>query len=1184
MNEGLSSPAKEVIYRRLTEPIELFGTESPVWWVLLVLAVLGLGHFYIDWLYTKDSQTRGTLSNWMLRKFRVWTYLALALAAFYFGGPRDLAPEHDQLVQWLTPAVGLLYLVLGFFLFLGSRGVGVWWALTLSTMRAAVYVLIAWVFLLRGEQSVEKTIVQSRAAVVFDVSGSTWTIDDIPSDDNIDKLDTRQAKVLKFLDQKKFLAKLEENNPIWVYRFGRHLDDEYLLFRDGKAWTRTEWEDPNRPLTPIVAGATAKPLPEELWRAFLNMPLPAGRDKAVAGLSEQDGKRLSALLEHNAKLDQIGFTQGTNVGDSVLAALNLHSGNRMQGVIVFTDGHSTEGSVEKLGEIQQTAKAANIPIFVVGVGEERPQVKLRIADVRTPDQVQPEDPFRVVVDVTGEGLPKEEVDLTLEVRHVRRNADGKEEELDVALAEANSSSDDKKPGTKKPDDKEPPEKRPLLPLGKRLELRPTGPVVLLPGERDPLPRATVELPIDAKTLAAAARIDLSAPEYAGKKYELAETNDGELRFIARVPRHKLEIFRDKVHVNDPPAAVRVIKKPLKVLLFASAPTRDYQFLRTLLVREMEKKRGEVSIYIQPAPGHVDQRPGVVQDVEPERLLKEFPHRLKAASTAKEDVLNSLDEYDVIVAFDPDWTKLDDNQIKDIMAWVNKGGGLICIGGPINTLQLARPGSAKDKLAPILELYPVVLRDVRIDDLDRTTQDPWALNFNSVAANPPEFLKLEEGEGEGVKKFPEDWNAFFYGPPEGGAAAGTRQALRGFFNYYPVERAKGGSVIIGKFTDPKAKIKLEDGKEDQQPFLVLSNPAAGRRVVWIGSGETWRLRQYREAYHERFWTKLLRYAGENSRSRTHRSIRLEMAPAYVQHKSVDVRAKIEGPDGLPLPNTATPEISVKVLGVRDQPSAFSSAIRMRPRSTAKEKGDPVEDNLAGWFAAQFQVPLAGTYQLSLKVPETGESQDRTFVVREANPEMDDTRPDFERMYQLATEADVVLDRLAATEKQALRDQLRSAVPAGLSSKELGAKPRLYFNLKTAQIIPSCLRKDPKEETHRGKIVDRWADGLLLHPRVRYVLHQDDFEALQKNGVPKPVTEKLENLKDRGFATKEEFLDEGLGTVLDREEVVRYQGPVIDAAKVPNLPDEKKSVILPYVLLAAVGLLGIEWLIRKLLRLA
>ena len=71
------------------------------------------------------------------------------------------------------------------------------------------------------------------------------------------------------------------------------------------------------------------------------------------------------------------------------------------------------------------------------------------------------------------------------------------------------------------------------------------------------------------------------------------------------------------------------RRPLRVLVFTSAATRDYQFLRSILVREMDKKRAEVSIYLQLPPGVTERHGGIVQDVPRRTAARPFPTRLEA---------------------------------------------------------------------------------------------------------------------------------------------------------------------------------------------------------------------------------------------------------------------------------------------------------------------------------------------------------------------------------------------------------------------------------------------------------------------------------------------------------------------------------------------------------------------------
>src|SRR5262249_17145973 len=138
-----------------------------------------------------------------------------------------------------------------------------------------------------------------------------------------------------------------------------------------------------------------------------------------ADLNEVERKQFEKLFDANKKATKDRLTRGTNLGDSLVSVINKEINNRVQGIVVFTDGRNTEGSPNAFRELEQRAKSANIPIFVVGIGEDRQRVKIEIVDLRLPGQIQPEDKFRTVAELTGQRLAAKEVDITLEVTHVR---------------------------------------------------------------------------------------------------------------------------------------------------------------------------------------------------------------------------------------------------------------------------------------------------------------------------------------------------------------------------------------------------------------------------------------------------------------------------------------------------------------------------------------------------------------------------------------------------------------------------------------------------------------------------------------------------------------------------------------------------------------------------------------------
>jgi hypothetical protein len=281
-----------------------------------------------------------------------------------------------------------------------------------------------------------------------------------------------------------------------------------------------------------------------------------------------------------------------------------------------------------------------------------------------------------------------------------------------------------------------------------------------------------------------------------------------------------------------PAPERVkTPRTLRILLFAGSPTREYQFVRSLLANESERKRVELSILLQPPPGKEKRRPGVVQDVPPERMLDTFPTK--------------LDSYDVLVAFDPDWSRLTEEMQANLKKRIaEKGGGLIFLAGPIHTRDLARPGAEQKKFAPLRDLLPVVLLDPRVLENEIDTSKPRRLTFPKTKAAYP-FLKLDDKAKERFA----GWSKFF--EVESDIEGKKEEARNGFFSYFPLASVKSDAVVLAALDDPKARMK--DGKE--QPYLVVWSLGKGR-VLYVGSGELWRLRQYRRSYYERFWLSLL----------------------------------------------------------------------------------------------------------------------------------------------------------------------------------------------------------------------------------------------------------------------------------------------------------------------------------------
>lgn len=972
----------------------------------------------------------------------------------------------------IVSVVAVVYMV--WMYFLDGRAIGPLWGTFLAGLRLTVYVVLASVFMLPALQTWEKTTAHSKVMVLVDISNSVQTSDEIPEGvTSADKLPTRLDKAMPHLVA--LIQSLQKKNPVMLGRFGGKLDEEFKVIQredsfspdDLAVWLKfdlIDWliDDLSEEgkvafvektlgeyveVKAIEGEAARDPKAKKRRFEFIKPGaasvewafnwLKVNDDEAIpSGLSEEDRVKLEAKRKKLPK--QLDFRQqvltGTNVGDSLRTAINREANNMLTGVVIFSDGRSNQGSEEAFEEALTRASKGEIPIFTVGLGEDRQQKEIRITDIQAPEQTPPNEPWPVRLEVDGLGFPDAEIEVAFDL--YRPKAD-----------------------------------KPSLTIKEKGRFKPGEP-----------PHAQIEIQIDPAKLPAEL---LKKPEPGSTKPEIEE---GEWKLKARIAKQKGEAFAGKEHVSDE-AVVQVIKKPLRILLVAGGPTRDFQFTRTMLVREVDKKQAELSIFLQ-----TGSKEGIrTLDVPPERMLIQFPHFLNVdevnVKEKPEDKYYNLGQYDLIVAFDPNWTKLlvpkdneqfqyledlvKDNQpltpdqrrqfeqfqqmtndrLKLLEKWVDtQAAGLIFIGGPINTYQLARGPNTK-MLEPILNLMPVIPSDARLEGLgvDRTTSEPWRLNFPGATPDT-EFLKLDE-DGKEVTA---GWEEFFTGRPKGQAAgSGIR---RGFYSYYPLKGTKAGATIVATFTDPRARIN----ETQEQPYLVTM-PYGKGKTVYVGSGEIWRLRQFKEIFHERFWIKLGRYASAGSRTSMSRRGVLVMGRQFTAGNYVRLEAQMFGNTLDPLPATSKPKVQVV------PPAGVKLA-----NATYDMSAKPSQGEFTGWFQGRFLVSLPGEYRVEIQVPGTGDTLRGKFLVKEANPELDNTRPDFGRLYQIASEI-TVLDQQMQNE---LKTTLRPVRQEGTAKSEERSGLRLFFEPRTTNLIPPCVADKTKQQRNRGPIDDLWDDGPVV----------------------------------------------------------------------------------------------------------
>jgi hypothetical protein len=652
------------------------------------------------------------------------------------------------------------------------------------------------------------------------------------------------------------------------------------------------------------------------------------------------------------------------------------------------------------------------------------------------------------------------------------------------------------------------------------------------------PTGTVEFEIDVQDL---------------KKIRANDPNAGELEgqweFVARVPRHPREAFAKEEHVSEP-VKVLVQKKELRLLLFAGGPTSEFKALRPLFYREQQQKRVELSVLLQSAvvDGHLVDH--VDLDVDKDHTLVHFPNKRGEPTPGEKQY--SLGEYDAIIAIDPDWTQLTKDQLKLLKDWVDKdAGGVVFVAGPVNTHIFARPGGVD--ITPLLNIYPVLPKDARLHglqlentDLTHDSTRPYALHF-TPAAKDYEFLKLDDRE-EGPTG---GWDKFFWA---GAVPEPAKNPRRGFFNYYPIKKLKPDSAVIATFGGPPSTyFEDSDGKRKEQPFIV-SMRYGGGKTVFLGAGEFWRLK-VREGFHERFWMKLARYVAAGSQMQ--KKYGDMYLPPTAAVGTINFEAKLRDTRLEPLAADSRPVLFVrKISDSKDDSKA--AKFESKPR--------PVEDpkDWEGYFTFHAKVAEDGKYEFRIPIPGTAESIRREITIRKPNPEMDNVKNDFEYLYKIASEFKTIQNNLSPEVRKEVAGKLKLA-----GSSEGKESLRLFFTLQTADAITKCIRQiEPQREKIKGPLFDLWDKGLETGLEVN-AYHFAWGVPLTLGVLGFAILMFLRQTLYAGM-----FL---LGTWFVA--LLAALSRFVLSIDWPNLP-----IDFSFVLVVVVTLLSIEWLTRKLLKLA
>ena len=263
------------------------------------------------------------------------------------------------------------------------------------------------------------------------------------------------------------------------------------------------------------------------------------------------------------------------------------------------------------------------------------------------------------------------------------------------------------------------------------------------------------------------------------------------------------------------AEVEVVDRVTQVLLMASGPTREYQFMRNVLERD---KSFAVDVLLGTATR------GASQDAR--RILESFP------TTAEE-----LSTYDCIVAFDVDWRSLDPAAQTRLERWVSReSGGLVLVAGNV----FMDAWIADPQTTVVRGLHPVELRRAGQGLVDEPAgfEEPMPLQFTRDGTEA-EFLWLA---GSRI------------------ASQTVWSEFKGIFSCFDATVAKPGATVYARVAPP-GSAAVGSSAEARGPISMAGQFYGSGSVFYLGSGETWRLRSLEDALFERLTTQLVRHVSQ-----------------------------------------------------------------------------------------------------------------------------------------------------------------------------------------------------------------------------------------------------------------------------------------------------------------------------------
>lgn len=299
-------------------------------------------------------------------------------------------------------------------------------------------------------------------------------------------------------------------------------------------------------------------------------------------------------------------------------------------------------------------------------------------------------------------------------------------------------------------------------------------------------------------------------------------------------KQKLEQLQVKIEIIDRPEIkdtlsrqVRVVDSKVKVLFVEGQPRWEYKFIQRALMRD-KKVRAKFLLTGADLETLVSGDP----------YIKEFPKSRK-----------ELFEYDLVFLGDVKATVLRGERMQWLTEFVQEGGGLVHLAGPIHA-------PAEFVGTTLADLLPVKLRPHRFAQSTEARTTGYQPQLSRYGRRS-ELLALDDFHEKNL----EIWDG-----------------LPNLYWHYPVDQLKGGAISLLGHSD-----KTIDG--EPMPLLALHRYGKGQ-VLFVGFAETWRWRfNEGEKYHDRFWMQITYQLGLSETAGNRRSqLALDRSQVYLNQQS------------------------------------------------------------------------------------------------------------------------------------------------------------------------------------------------------------------------------------------------------------------------------------------------------------